>query len=115
MTYISSYPSWWLDIGNAYIVNDGRAKVEVRFPEGSWTPEEFVAMVRAATEGWDEVTINWSEDTGGGDASFWVIALRQPTAEDLANIEAWKRRAAERHRSERDWHDQKIAELEAAS
>jgi hypothetical protein len=74
--WISSYPSWQLDIGNAYIVNDGRAKVECRFPAGSWTLEEFVAMVERATVGWDEVTINWSEDTGDGDASFWVIALR---------------------------------------
>lgn len=110
--YITTYPSWNIDIGNAYIVNDGRAKVEVRFPDGSWTLEEFVEMVRRATEGWEDVTINWSEDTGGGEASFWVIALRQPTAEDLANIEDWKRRTAERHRSERAWHDERIAELE---
>jgi hypothetical protein len=113
VTYISSYPSWQLDIGNAYIVNDGRAKVECRFPDGSWTLAEFAAMVEKATAEWDEVTINWSEDTGGGNASFWVIALRQPTAEDLHNIEEWKRRAADRHQKERDWHTARIADLTA--
>ncbi len=112
-TYISSYPSWQLDIGNAYIVNDGRVKVECRFrfPEGSWTLDKFTAMVAEATKGWDEVTINWSEDTGGGDASFWVIALREPTEEDRANIEEWKHRAAASHQRELDWHREQISEL----
>jgi hypothetical protein len=111
VTYISSYPSWQLDIGNAYIVNDGRAKVECRFPAGSWTLEEFTAMVSKATEGWDDVTINWTEDSGDGYASFWVIALREPTEEDRANIEQWKLRAAERHQRELDWHQKQIDEL----
>ena len=107
------FPSWNITAGNAYTVNDGRACVEARFDDGMWTLEEFSALVAQATEGWDDVSICWQKSGyDGQEASFWIRALRDLTPEDEANIRAWKERELKNLKSEHDYAQRKIAELE---
>lgn len=92
--WLSSASGLYLDGTSIFFIHGGRIRHQAHIPYGSYTVDEFAALLRDRAAGLDAPTVQWCEDTGGGNCGLWVEGTRPPNESDLARLHAARERQA---------------------
>jgi hypothetical protein len=82
----------WLEGGitvdgvSVFFIHGGRIRHQAHIPYGYYSVDEFTALLRKYAEGLDNPTLNWVDDTGGGEPGLWLEGTRAPTLADAARL-----------------------------
>lgn len=88
----------WLDAGvrvddtSIFFIHGGRIRHQAHVPFGTYSLEQFTALLYERAEGLDNPHVTWSSDTGDGDYGFWVEGTRPPHEDDLARLQKARER-----------------------
>lgn len=97
-TWLDSQSGWRGTVAgcgaSVYFVHGKKIAEERHLPEFSGPLDAFIEKLREWSSGLSNPWINWSHDTGGGDAGFWLRDVRDPQEQD------WTRLAEVRQRKE---------------
>lgn len=86
--WLSSKSGIHQDGTSIFFIHGGSIRHQAHIPFGSYSVDEFCALLRDRAEGLDDPSVRWIADTGGGDPDLWVEGTRAPNETDLARLQA---------------------------
>ena len=101
-SWLSSNSGWDGDINgcssSVFFIHGRKIREQRHLPEGNWPVEQMFELVRRWSDGLPGARLVMTNDTGGGDAGFWIEGEREPNADDLSRLEECRERQSKEDR-----------------